>query len=79
MNVHDWLHSTTWLAAHVMLGGVVSTTVMVWLHTLLFPQLSLALQVRVALIRPGQRGLVALVTVDRMRTVTLVPSHASTA
>ncbi|MFM1767853.1 MAG: hypothetical protein RJA22_382 [Verrucomicrobiota bacterium] len=79
MKAHGWLHSTVWLDAQVNTGGTVSTTVKVWLHTLLFPQLSLALHVRVTLISPGHRGLAALVTVDRMRTVTLVPSHASTA
>src|SRR5688572_24094233 len=62
-----------------MFGGVVSTTVIVWLHTLLLPQVSLALQVRTMLVRPGQRGLTAVLTVFRMRITTLVPSQASTA
>ena len=79
MKANGWPHSTVWLAAQVTTGGTVSTTVMLWLHTLLLPQLSLALQVRVTLNRLGHRGLAALVTVDRIRTVTLLPSQASTA
>src|SRR5204863_6568745 len=45
-----------------MRGGVVSRTVTVWLHWLEFPQLSVALQVRVALKAPPQKPL-RLVTV----------------
>src|ERR1043166_857100 len=41
-------HWTVLLLAQVMTGGVVSTTVMVWLQELLLPQMSLTSQVRVA-------------------------------
>src|SRR4051812_10251401 len=72
-------HSITRFVAQVMSGAVVSRKVMVWLHTLELAQLSLALQVRVTLKRNGQANPLVLVTVLRIRMVTLVPSQASTA
>jgi hypothetical protein len=41
-------HSAVLSAAQAIVGGVVSFTVTVWLQVLLLPQVSLALQVRVA-------------------------------
>jgi hypothetical protein len=72
-------HSTIRLSPQVMFGGVVSTIVIVWLHRLLFPQLSLALHVRTMFVKPGQRGLAAVVTVLTIRIDTFVPSQMSTA
>ena len=74
-----WPHSMVRLGAQVITGGVVSTTVIVWLHTLLLPQESVALQVRTMLVRPGQRGTTLVVTVPNMRIITFVPSQMSTA
>src|SRR6185436_7425964 len=65
VKIIGWPHSMVWFAAQVMLGGVVSTTVIVWLQMLLLPQLSVVLQVRVMVVRT--------------RMITLVPSHPSTA
>src|SRR6266404_9553767 len=42
-------HSTVLLVAQVIVGGVVSRTVTVWLQVLLLPHGSIAAQVRVAL------------------------------
>ena len=41
-------HSTVLLVAQVMLGGVVSSTVTVWLHVAVLVQSSVAIHVRVA-------------------------------
>jgi hypothetical protein len=50
-------HSALLLPAHDIVGGVVSTVVTVWLQVLALPQLSVALQVRVALKVPSQKPL----------------------
>ena len=42
------VHSTVLAAAQVILGGVGSSTVTVWLHSAVLPQASVARQVRVA-------------------------------
>jgi hypothetical protein len=71
-------HSTTRLLAHTRFGGVVSITVIVWLHVLLLLQGSLARQVRVALkllLHPP----LALVTVLTIVIVTFVPAQMSKA
>ena len=44
-------HSTVLLVAQVITGGVVSTTVTVWLQVLLLPQQSVACHVRVTDVR----------------------------
>jgi hypothetical protein len=62
----------------VSTGAVVSTTVTVWLHCALFPQASVARQVRVATKVFPQRP-AALVTVLTTATATLVPEHSSVA
>src|SRR5436190_301425 len=72
-------HSTSWSFAQTMLGGVVSTMVMVWLQKELLLQLSVAFQVRVAVNMPGQRGLAMLVVVPTRVMVTFVPSQISSA
>src|SRR5574342_204166 len=72
-------HSASWSPAQVMLGGSVSTTVMVWLQKASLPQASLARQVRRALNSSGQRETATLVTVLTISMTTLVPSHTSTA
>ena len=72
-------HSTITFAAQLMAGGVVSTTVSVWLQKDTFEQPSAADQVRVMLKRLGQRGTLAFVTVLTMVTTTFVPSQTSTA
>src|SRR6185436_6220840 len=53
-----WLHSIIWLSPQVMLGGVVSTMVSVWLHVALLEQESVALQTRVMETLTGQITLV---------------------
>jgi hypothetical protein len=71
-------HSTTRLLAQTKLGGVVSITVIVWLHVLLLLQESLARHVRVALkvlLHPA----LALVTVPTIVIVTFVPAQMSKA
>ena len=65
-------HSTVLLAAHVMLGGVVSATVMIWLQMLVLLQASITAHARTALNVLPQR---AFVKVPRI-TVRFVP-HAS--
>jgi hypothetical protein len=64
------------LAAQVIAGGVVSTTVTVWLHNALFVQPSITRQVRVALYVLPHR---AFVTVPTMVIATFVASHPSLA
>ncbi|HMJ91294.1 MAG TPA: hypothetical protein VK530_15845 [Candidatus Acidoferrum sp.] len=54
--------STALSAAQVIAGGVVSTTVTVWLHWEEFPQASVALHVRVAA-KPQFRRLVVVLTI----------------
>ena len=49
VNDHAVPHSTVCAGAQLNTGGVVSTTVMVWLHIAVFVQASVARQVRVAL------------------------------
>src|SRR5204863_414603 len=63
-------HSTVKSGKQVIEGGVVSTTVAVWLHVLLLPQASLAFQVRVATKVFPQ---VKLVVVVMILIVTFVP------
>jgi hypothetical protein len=41
------VHSIVILPGHVIVGAVLSSTVMVWTHVLLLPQSSVAVQVRV--------------------------------
>jgi hypothetical protein len=69
-NVHGSVHSTVLALAQVMMGGVVSTTVTVWLHCAVFPQPSVARQVRVAMNALPQVPLVVVLT---MVMVLLVP------
>src|SRR5437667_1655469 len=64
------LHSTVLLGTHVMVGGVVSTTVTFWLHSAVLPQASVARQVRVAS-KVLPQWPVKLVTVLAMVRVTL--------
>src|SRR5262245_65464352 len=63
------VHSTDLLPTQLMVGLVVSTTVTVWLHSAVFPQASVARQVRVASKVLPQWPSV-LVTVLRMVMVT---------
>src|ERR1700693_478491 len=67
-------HSTLLLLAQVRTGRVASSTVIVWLHVLVFPQASVASQARVMV-----RGHRLLVTVLKIITATLLPLQASTA
>jgi hypothetical protein len=69
------LHGTLLLVAQVMTGGVVSTTVTVWLQEALLEQQSVACQVRVI----ASEHAVPLVIVPETTTVTLVPQHTSEA
>jgi hypothetical protein len=71
-------HSTTASFAQVIVGGVVSTTVMVWLHTALLLHASVARHVRVA-VKVLPHWPARLVTVPVIVRVTLVPSHRSLA
>src|SRR5437667_122915 len=48
-------HSSTRLGGQVIVGGVVSRTVMVWTQLLLFPHWSVAVQVRAMALVPPQR------------------------
>src|SRR5205809_722073 len=48
LNVKGVPHSTVWFWLQARVGGVVSTTVMVWLQLALLPHWSVARQVRVA-------------------------------
>src|SRR5512143_1920636 len=41
------IHSKVRSAGHVIVGGVISSTVIVWAHVVVFPQLSSAIYVRV--------------------------------
>ena len=66
--------STTMLDGHVMVGGMVSTTVTVWLHVAVLVQQSMACQVRVMF--HGHRPLVTVLTTAM---VTLVPQQTSEA
>ena len=53
MNAQGVPHSTITFAAQLIVGGVVSTTVIVWLQNDAFEHVSVARQVRVALnVRP---------------------------
>jgi hypothetical protein len=72
-------HSSVKLVPQLNTGGVVSTTVIVWLQVEVFVHRSAALQVRVTVKRIGQMLAGTLVVVVRMVIVTFVPSHASTA
>src|SRR5205809_351078 len=71
-NVQAEPHSTVLSGAQVNEGGVVSSTVMVWLHVLELPQASVASQARVMI-----RGQTPLVTVSTTVIVTLVLPHVS--
>ena len=42
----DSSHSIVTSSGHVMVGGVVSTTVMIWTHSSVLPQASVAVHVR---------------------------------
>src|SRR6266850_1395302 len=76
VNVHTSPHSTMRLLAQVMMGAVVSITVMVWLHEALLLQLSVACQVRMASnVFPHN----AFVIVPVMVIVAFVPSQTSVA
>src|SRR4030081_3494814 len=74
-NVQAVPHSIVLGPAHVIAGGVVSTTVTIWLQVLLLPQASVALQVRVAVKVFPQP---AFVTVPTMAIVGVDP-HTSLA
>src|SRR5206468_5872290 len=63
-------HSTVLLPTQMMVGLVVSCTVTFWLHSAVFPQASVARQVRVAS-KVLPQWPVRLVTVLRMVTVTV--------
>ncbi len=78
MNIHELPHSTMRLSAQVMFGGVVSTTVMVWLQVEMFVQESVARQVRVAVKLLPQKPAV-FVTVLTTAMTTFVPSQMSLA
>src|SRR5437762_21710 len=67
-------HSTVLAGTQVSEGAAVSTTVTVWLHTLLLVQGSVACQVRV--MRVGQPPLVTVPTMLRVRFTPLQPSSA---
>src|ERR1017187_3144393 len=69
--LHAWPLLTVLLLAHVSTGGLVFTTVTVWLHLLLLPQASVNSQVRV--MTHGQGAL--LVTVLTTGIVTLLPQQ----
>ena len=45
-------HSTVRLAGQVRTGGIVSSTVIVWVQLMLFPQASVAVQVRAIICAP---------------------------
>src|SRR5262245_38867355 len=77
MKAQEAEHSTTRLEAQVRTGGVVSTVVMVWLQVAPLLQPSVARQVRVT--RNVWPHGPALVTVETMLMVTLVPSQRSVA
>src|SRR5438034_1347361 len=64
------VHSTVLLGTQVMVGGVWSSTVTVWLHSAVLPQASVARQVRVAS-KVLPQWPVRLVTVPRTVMVTL--------
>src|SRR5206468_3904600 len=68
-------HWTVLFVAHVMTGGVVSTTVTIWLHGALLEQPSVACQVRVITCEQA----VPLVVVPTTLMVTLVPAQTSEA
>ena len=70
-------HSTSRFGEQVMTGGVVSTTVMVWLQVAVLPQASRACHVRVA-VKVLPHWALALVTVPTTVTFT-EPSHRSLA
>ena len=57
-------HSTVLLVAQVIVGGVVSVIVTVWLHWALLPQASVAFQVRVALKVLPQPAFVIVLTTE---------------
>ena len=78
VNTHGVPHSTIELAVQAMFGGVVSTTVMVWLQVEMLVQESVARHVRVAVKLLPQKPTV-FVTVLTMVMVTLVPSQMSLA
>src|SRR5947199_272663 len=72
-NVHAVPHSTVLFVAHVIVGGVVSTTVTVWLQVFVLLHASIAAQVRVAEKVLPQSG---FVVVFRM-TMRLVPQPSA--
>ena len=47
-------HSRTWLAGQVMMGGVVSWTVIVWTTLVVLPALSVAIQIRETILEAPQ-------------------------
>jgi hypothetical protein len=75
--VHALPHTTVLFVGHVATGGVVSTTVTVWLHGVeTLPQQSAACHFLVAMVVHGGTK---FVNVPRIVTVTFVPQHASKA
>src|SRR5438876_8173388 len=68
--VQALVHSTVLFATQLMVGGVWSSTVTVWLHSAVLPQASVACHVRVAAKVLPQWPTV-LVTVLRMEMVTV--------
>ena len=73
---HSSPHSTVVSSAQVMAGAVVSSTVTVWLYWAVFPQSSVASQVRVAS-KVSPQNPTVLVTV--LSTVTVTFPHVSLA
>src|ERR1051326_4572654 len=69
-------HSTVFAPAQVIVGGVESITVTVWLQVAALPQMSIAVQVRVAVKVFPQAE---LVSVRPGAIMTFAPSHASRA
>src|SRR5262245_21882705 len=74
-NIHETAWGTHLSGPHMNCGGSVSTTVTVWLQKELFPQVSLARQVRVTLKIRGHLGTATLVTVATTSISTLFRSH----
>src|ERR1043166_2141189 len=72
-NVQAVPHSTVLFVAHVIVGGVVSTTVTVWLQVFVLLQTSIAAQVRVAEKVLPHSGLVVVFKI----TTRLVPQPSA--
>ena len=75
-NDHAVPHCTVWFEPQVMTGGVVSTTVTIWLQVAALVQQSVARQVRVMIVVQGGMTLVIVVSTVM---VTFVPQQRSKA